>query len=81
MSAMYVINLISSIASLILFIYLCFQVRASINTKSENNEKQDGEAKEFFDSSRAMIKDRSFRIKVFVLCGLIVVNIVTILIM
>lgn len=79
MNILSLINTISSVLTLGLFIYLCFQVK--IYTNNLTKESAENDTKEFIDSSKALIKDKSFRIKVYILCGLILVNILTVIFM
>lgn len=79
MNILSLINTISSVLTLGLFIYLCFQVK--IYTNNLTKESAENDTKEFIDSSKALIKDKSFRIKVYILCGLILVNILTVVFM
>lgn len=79
MNILSLINTISSVLTLGLFIYLCFQVK--IYTNNLTKESTGNDTKEFIDSSKALIKDKSFRIKVYILCGLILVNILTVVFM
>jgi hypothetical protein len=83
MNILSLINTISSVLTIGLFIYLIFQVKIYTNklVKESAESNTGNETKEFIDSSKALIKDKSFRIKVFVLCGLILVNILTVLFM